>query len=377
MLTINEMLGQFEHAALHPGQMLRQWKKETGGKAVGWLPIHFPEEIAHAAGMLPMGLWGGKYTTAQSSEYLQTFCCSIMKAVMELGLNGAYRELDAIVSPNTCDTMRCIPLMLRLAVPHPPVIGLVLPDNRKLESGVQFTADEYRKLADELVKVGGKKVNKANLEQSIEVYNQHHQTMLEFSQVAADHCDIITPYYRHMVIKSSFYMPKEKHTEWVLDLMRELRKLPIFKWRGKKVVLTGIMSEPYEILRLLEEYGYAVVGDDLAQGSRQFRTHTPDGIDPFMRLAKRFAYVEGCSCVHDPLKLRGKIINDMVSERQADGVVVLMMKFCDPEEYDYPYLKEDMENNGVPHVYIEIEQQMESLEQVSTRLQAFKEMLDV
>jgi benzoyl-CoA reductase/2-hydroxyglutaryl-CoA dehydratase subunit BcrC/BadD/HgdB len=52
------------------------------------------------------------------------------------------------------------------------------------------------------------------------------------------------------------------------------------------------------------------------------------------------------------------------------------MKFCDPEEYDYPFIKKDLDEAGIPHLYMEIEQQMESSEQVQTRLQAFAELLD-
>lgn len=375
MTNLEKILGQFEYAAHHPNRMVDEWKNETGGKAVGWLPIHGPEEVIHAAGMLPVGLWGGNVSINKAGEFLQAFCCSIMKAVMELALNGAYRKLDAIVSPNTCDTMRCIPLMLDYALPHPPVIGLALPDNRKIEAGIIYTANEYKKIADELIKVGGRKVTDDLLKESIKVYNAHRQTMMEFFDVAIDHLDVITPYMRHMVIKSSFFMPKEKHTVWVKELIDELNKLPVHEFKGTKVVVTGIMEEPYELLKIMEDFNIAIVSDDLAQGSRQFRTQIPDGDDPFIQLASKFAVFEGCSCVADPLKLRGSMLADLVKEKDADGVLVLMMKFCDPEEYDYPFIKQDLEEAGVPHVYIESEQQMESLEQARTRLQAFSEMI--
>ncbi len=375
MTNLEKILGQFEYAAHHPSRMVEEWKNETGGKAVGWLPIHGPEEIIHAAGMLPVGLWGGNVSINKAGEFLQAFCCSIMKAVMELALNGAYRKLDAIISPNTCDTMRCIPLMLEYALPHPPVIGLALPDHRKIEAGINYTADEYRKIAQELRKVGGREVTDEILALSIEVYNMHRQTMMNFFAIAEDHLDVITPYVRHMVIKSSFFVPKEKHTVWVKELIDELNQLPVHEFTGTKVVVTGITEEPYELLKIMENFNIAIVSDDLAQGSRQFRTPIPAGNDPFDRLARKFAVFEGCSCVADPLKLRGSMLAEIAKEKQADGVIVLMMKFCDPEEYDYPFMKQDLDDAGVPHVYIESEQQMESLEQARTRLQAFTEMI--
>ncbi len=375
MTNIEKILKQFEYAANNPALMVEDWKNETGGKAVGWLPIHCPEEIIHAAGMLPVGMWGGDVSINKAGEFLQAFCCSIMKAVMELGLNGAYRQLDAIVSPNTCDTMRCIPLMLDYALPHPPVIGLALPDNRKIEVGINYTAEEYRKVATELLKIGGKEITEEALSKSIEVYNMHREIMMKFFDIANDHLDIITPYFRHMIIKSSFFLPKEKHTLWVKELIEELNMQAVHEWQGHKVVVTGIMEEPYELLRIMEEFKIAIVADDLAQGSRQFRTRVPSGNKPFSQLAEKFATFEGCACVADPLKLRGSMLAEIAQNKDADGVVVLMMKFCDPEEYDYPFIKQDLDEAAVPHVYIESEQQMESLEQARTRLQAFTEMI--
>ena len=53
----------------------------------------------------------------------------------------------------------------------------------------------------------------------------------------------------------------------------------------------------------------------------------------------------------------------------------MMMKFCDPEEYDYPIYKAELEEAGVPELYLEIDQQLTTFEQIRTRVQSFTEML--
>lgn len=377
MDKIKLILNKFEDAANHPGKVVQEWKKETGGKVVGCLPIHSSgaEELIHAAGMLPVGLWGGQTPISRASEYLQTFCCSIMKAVMEFALTGVYKDLDAYVSPNTCDTMRCIPLLLKETNPEVPVIGLVLPDHRKIAAGIDYLADEYRKVGQSLSEISGKVITPESLRDSIGIFTNHRQLMNQFLADANQHLDIITPYYRHMVIKSSFFVPREKHSEWLRQLTEALQSLTAHEWKGKRVVVTGIMTEPVSILHMMADFGLAVVADDLAQGSRQYRTETSNESEPYLCLAQRFADFEGCATVHDPTKIRGTIIKNLVKENQADGVIVMMMKFCDPEEYDYPYIKTDMEEAGIPLLHVEIEQQMDTIEQIRTRLQAFSEML--
>ena len=66
---------------------------------------------------------------------------------------------------------------------------------------------------------------------------------------------------------------------------------------------------------------------------------------------------------------------NMVKETGADAVVVMMMKFCDPEEYDYPIYKAELEKAGIPELYLETDQQLSTFEQIRTRVQSFTEML--
>lgn len=47
------------------------------------------------------------------------------------------------------------------------------------------------------------------------------------------------------------------------------------------------------------------------------------------------------------------------------------MKFCDPEAFDYPLVKKDLEEAGVPLLSVEHDQLVESTEQLRTRIQGF------
>ncbi|MCY6485816.1 2-hydroxyacyl-CoA dehydratase family protein, partial [Clostridium aestuarii] len=118
-----------------------------------------------------------------------------------------------------------------------------------------------------------------------------------------------------------------------------------------------------------------VVADDLAQESRQFRNDVPEGTDPLYRLAKWWQNFDGCSLATDAKKPRGPMLIDMVKKYNADAVVVCMMKFCDPEEFDYPIYYAQFEEAGIKSLYIEIDQETTSFEQVKTRVQSFSEMM--
>ena len=69
------------------------------------------------------------------------------------------------------------------------------------------------------------------------------------------------------------------------------------------------------------------------------------------------------------------MLKNLAEKYHADGIVICMMKFCDPDEFDYPIIKKELDEAGVQQLYVEIEQQMDSVEQLRTRIQSFAEIL--
>lgn len=375
MSKIDSILTEMREVVDHPGRAVEEFKKKTGKKAIGCLPYYIPEEIVHAGGMLPVGVWGGQTTITRASKYLPSFACSIMQGVMELALKGVYDGLSAAIIPAYCDTLKCIGENWKVAIPQVKCIGLIYPQNRKIEAGVKFLEAEFDHVRSELEEVSGEKISDDAISRSIEVYNQYRRTMREFCEVAADYPVTITPSVRHTVIKAGYFRDKAEQTAQVKDLIIELKKLPAEKWNGSKVVIAGIMAEPDEYLNLFDEYHLAIAADDLAQESRQFRTDVPAGSNPIERLARWWSIFSGCSLAYDPTKARGPMLIDMVKKYKADAVVISMMKFCEPEEFDYPIIKKELEAANIPCLYVEMDQQMQSVEQLRTRIQGFSELL--
>ena len=172
-------------------------------------------------------------------------------------------------------------------------------------------------------------------------------------------------------------MDKAKHTAAVKEIMAELKATPVQPWDGKKVILTGILAEPDELLQVLINNKVAVVADDLAQESRQFRADVPtEGGTVLERLAMQWTKnMYGCSLLTDRAKGRTQMLVDMVNESKADAVILCQMKFCEPEEFDYPIYLKKFTELGIKNLKIEIEQQANSFEQAATRIQALVETL--
>ena len=372
MSRINEIINELSNVAENPGAAAKALK-ESGKTLVGVMPVYTPEEIVYAAGAVPVGLWGGNVSIAEARAYLQPFACSIMQSVLELQLRGTYDILSAVIIPSLCDTLKCMGQKWKGQC---PAIQFTHPQNRAIEAANTFLVAEYEIVRSKLEEVLGVKITDEAVSDAIVVYNKNRAALNAFAEAAAAHPEIITPAVRHNVFKARYFMEKPAHTALVEELTAELNAAPASEWTGKKVILTGITAEPKELLDIFSELGLAVVADDLAQESRQTRTLVPEeGGAPLYRMAKQWQNLRGCSLAGDFKKVRGQMLMDMMKEKGADAVVVCMMKFCDPEEFDYAVYNTQFDNAGVKYVMIEIDQEATAFEQIRTRLQGLAEML--
>ena len=129
MAELRENLARLQAACDNPRAQLDHYLKQ-GKKAVGCFAPYTPEELVHASGMIPMGLWGGQTEFQKVTSYLPAFACPIMQANLEFALNGVYEGLSAVIIPAICDTLRCMTQNWRFGVTSIPMVPIVYPQNR-------------------------------------------------------------------------------------------------------------------------------------------------------------------------------------------------------------------------------------------------------
>ncbi len=369
-----ELIEEFRRQAADPKKTIMEAMAANGKKAFGCFPIYVPEEIIYAAGLLPVGLWGGRTSLGNVDKYIQSFCCSIMRINMELGMKGTYDFLEGVMIPTFCDTMKAILANWKVAVKGCRAIPFVYPQNRESSGSFDFMLSQlagFRKALEELT---GTEVTDGSLEEAFSLYEEYRSAMRRFTRVAKNYPVTLDPKNRHMVIKAAYFQDKKDYLKKMNELLEALDGEPEEKTSGPRVVLTGLMAEPENFLDLFAENGYAVVADDLAQESRQFRVPARETGTALERMAYRVMDLKGCTYFYEGGKSRGKILKELVKDNDADAVVVSMMKFCDPDEFDYPVIKEELEDAGIPVLYLETELQMDSVEQLRTRIQSFAEI---
>lgn len=378
-MSIEILLNQFKEVSEHPHRQIEAYKAQ-GKKVIGVLPYYAPEELVLAAGMVPMGIWGSnKKTISLAKEYCATFYCTIAQLALEMLLDGTLDQLDGIITPTICDTLRPMSQNFRVAMGDKlPCIFLAHPQHRKPAFGLQFTVDQYSHVKGELEKISGAPITDEALREAIKVMNRSRAARREFVKLAGQHPEAVSAVNRSAVLRSAWFMEKAEHTEKLEALNAELAALPASEWKGTKIVTSGIICDNPTLLQIFDDNNLAIAADDVAQETRSFRVDAAETGDPMMALAQQFAdqdYEVLLYDEHSEQNRRGEFVANLVKESGAKGLVLFMQQFCDPEEMEYPYLKIALDAANIPHIKLGVDQQMRDFGQASTAIQAFADVL--
>lgn len=366
----------FEDAVNAPGRMMSEYIKKNK-KIIGCFPLYIPEQIVYALDMIPFGMWGSEREVTAAKNYFPAYVCGILQTNFELAIRGAYDGISAVMITTLCDSLKCATQNWKYAVPGIEVIPVNYPQNRSSRGAYSFLYAQYKGIIERLEEISGQKLEQDSLKEAIEVYNEHNAVMREFIQTAAAYPKEITPFNRSCVIKSGYFMDKKEHTKAVKQLICEIKKTPPQRFRGIRVVTTGIIADSKDLLEIFHQNKISVAADDIAHESRQFRIDVKCGEDkdPVGALVNQYLEMYGCSTVIGGSISREEHILNLAEQTNADGVIMLMTKFCDPEEYDYPVIKEMLEKRKIPLLSIEVDKQVRNYGQAATALQTFQEMI--
>jgi len=232
-----------------PRAQLDKYLKE-GKKVVTVAPVYTPEEIVHAFGFVPMGVWGADIEINESKKYYPAFICSIMQTILELGIKGTYKGASAIIIPSLCDSLKTLGQNWKFAVKDIPFIPMTYPQNRKPSYAIDFTIDMYKRVIRDLEKATDEKFDESKLAGSFKIYNEHNRVMREFEEAASLY--ELSTKDRNAVFKSAWFMEKEEHTKLVKELINCLKE------EGKatkklRIYTSGILSDAPNLLEIFDD----------------------------------------------------------------------------------------------------------------------------
>jgi benzoyl-CoA reductase subunit C len=371
------ILARIHEISKDPWTYGKQWKEKNNKPVLGHFCTYTPEEIVYAAGALPYRIFGSTETISLADAHLQAYSCSLVRGGLEEALKGKLDFLDGTVFPHTCDSIQRLSDIWRLNCGFSMHFDVVLPVKLNTDSARIYMTDVLNLFKKQLESNLNITITDESLKSSIDLYNRSRALIKEIYEIRETNPEKISGNDINALLKCAMFMDRMEFTTLIEEYIKELNEIKANNSLSekKRIVLAGGICNHPDIYTILEESGSIVIWDELCTGTRYFEGAISSAGDPLDAIAQRYYDRVVCPAKHSDLYKRSEELKEIVEKHNAQGVIFIFLKFCDPHSFDYPFLKKTMDQTGIPTLLLEIEETLPPEGQLRTRFETFSEML--
>ncbi|MGQ9693921.1 MAG: 2-hydroxyacyl-CoA dehydratase subunit D [Thermodesulfobacteriota bacterium] len=362
--------------AQNPYGHLQEWQAKTGDRLLGYFCINTPGELIHAAGFLPVRITGSEENISLASRHLPSYSCSLAQSTLEAALRGKLSFLAGTVFPHTCDSIQRLSDIWAINLSFPFHWDLILPVKLHTLSARTYLLQELQRFKKGLEEFSGRFIKDEDLKNSFLLFNRIRSLLrkLAIPQMAAGFSLSAKDLYAFL--KASTIMNREEFLTLLKKFIASKEQEKYDKQAATPLFVLGGICDHFALFDLFNKCGAQIVGDDLCSGWRHISVDVSLRGHPLEALAEQLRQRPLCPCKYNPLFDRTAELLARIKTSSAKGVVFLLQKYCDPHAFEYPYLKDKLALENIPHLLLEIEPGAFSWAGLETRLQAFVEALE-
>jgi benzoyl-CoA reductase subunit C len=374
---LEEMLSRCRDVVEDPSFPTVQRWRERGGKVIGHFQVYFPEEIAHAAGLLPFKVRGAPVEPTHAESRFGSYLCSIIKTSLELALASGV-ELDAFVTHPICDAARNLAGVWGRNVAYPCRI-LYLPQNPNSAFAATYLRDEYARIRELCQDIAERPILDGELRASIALFNENRALLRRLYVLRREQPWLLPVDDAYVLVALAGLIPREEHNALLRAVLPQLRNRRVAKQDKIRVIVEGGFCEqpPLDLLRAIARSCY-VVDDDLLIGLRWLTSDVPvtgEG-DPLCALASSYINRSAHSPVqHDLRKPKERMLLERLDAAGAQAAILLAAKMCEPGLEELVVHTRALDGRGIRYFVSEFEENMSSFDQLEIQLETFVENL--
>ncbi|MHA1271920.1 MAG: 2-hydroxyacyl-CoA dehydratase subunit D [Promethearchaeota archaeon] len=332
-----------------------------------------PEEIIMAAGFTPVRLLGDPTIEYDKvNEHVPPTHCVWARNILEQALRGLDPDIKGVITSHGCDCtnrefdiwVECVNLNF--------LFYLNVPLKRD-KTALKFFIRDMKEMISRIEETFNVKITEVNIKEAIKLTNKIRKLLKEISEFRNK--NILKGSEFHELVKMAQTTDKElvlKKLNETLDSIRD--KSPFDNDGLKRILLTGSAIDDTELFRFLEERGFQIIIDDLCIGTRYFWEQIDENEKPLKAIAE-YHLKKPIYSTKMPSYARFEFLKELAQTFKVDGVINIAQKFCEPMLYDHPYLNKKFKELGIPYLFIEMLYNREQYKQLSTRFDAFAEII--
>jgi len=350
-------------------------EKELGRPVIGVMPAYFPLELIYAAGGYPVQLWGNNLPLEKSDAYLQSYCCSVARSVLELELSGIAKMVKAYAFTSLCDTLINLREIYRRLFTK-PTVALSIPITQTQAARQAYLKTVLKSVTGGLEAVTGRQITPASLAEAATLCGTTRSMQRKLYRIRRHKPGLIKNHDFYSVVKAGFFLPAGVYNRMLETLLHELDTLSQPQGRRPQVFILGMVFDPLESYKIFDELKIDIVDDDLANGWRTVSKETLRVENLVEGITQYLFNPAPCCCIYNPDSDRHPYLLKKVTQSGADGILFWYIKFCEPDAFDRPQLMDHFKEAGIPAAVIDMELSMSNFEAIKTRINAFCEILE-
>ena len=379
----------FEKLLENADNELIKQAQADGGIALGYTCFHIPEVLLNVDRCFSTRLRAPNTGSIDiATYYMSNYTCEYARALVERGIEGGYRFLDAVIGVDACS-------MMNRAMEHFEILDINEKPNFFVTHTdmpfkiTDYTLDGYERqmqvrVLDRLHEVFGVDVSDAAIRKAVEEHNEVCRIISEISEMRKKDKPVITGYEFHVIDLVTYVCPKALILPYLRETLEELRaRKPDRKspFRARVAIVGSEIDDP-NLTKLIEGCGALVVSDRYCFGSTPGREiiELTDDKPALPQICLHVMQHSECAryIADEKVLQRRETADRLAKEYKAEGIIYEQMKYCDywgferalvshimHDEYGWPVLSIDrLYNNG-------------NSGQLRTRVQAFVESLEI
>ena len=363
---------------------IEDWQA-SNKKIIGYYCTYIPEELLHAAGILPYRIRAiGNKDTELADTYMVRFTCSFVRATLDLALKGVYNFMDGFLICNSCDHSRRMFEMFDLKVFNKESIDkkidrfyLSIP-HIITEEGFNWYLKEIEELREELELAYNCEISDEKLNHSIDIYNQNRELLRDLHKLQIQEFPKITGTEALQISMANASVPKEIANEELKRILNDLEKKEEIDVSSKKrIIVVGSVVDNIDFIQLIENSGAFVASDFICFGTRNFHDSIDfdHGANPLKDLTKRLYYRISCPRMMDDHENRLNYLKEEINNANIDGVILQRINNCDLHGCDNMLYTHELKDLDIPVLNIDRESYQADTTRLQTRVEAFIEMI--
>ncbi len=357
---------------------LKEWK-EQGGKVVGYYCTFFPQELALAAGAVPVGLCGTKEEPiATAEETLPRNLCPLIKSSYGFAVTDKcpfFNFSDLIVGETTCDGKK---KMFEFMGEFKPVHVMQLPYMKTSKKSFEMWVDELRQLRTRLETELGREIADSALWEAIDLVNRESAAAKAVCDLNRQEPPALSGMELLTVIWSRGFNKDKEENIRMLDALRESLSAGGSVAAGKpRVLITGcpIGLGSEKVVSLVEELDGTVVALENCTGYKTLPLQTDMSFeDPLVALADKYLKIP-CSCM-TPNTGRMELLRSMAVDFAVEAMIDLTWQACHTYSIESREVNKLCRQAGLPFLQLESDYSLSDTESLKVRIQALLEMVE-